>query len=128
MSETAPASRPKRLRRTKAVDYLEKEHGIRLEEKTLANRNAAGLGPRPEYLGTIPYYSTTTLDNWAADAFTSESPVAVTRRKARTANRDPQRADERLPAARDLARREVDPEYRQKERSNVRKNLRTKDE
>jgi hypothetical protein len=49
--------------------------------KTLANRNAAGLEPRPEYLGTIPFYTAEKLDAWAATAFTAESPVAVTRRR-----------------------------------------------
>jgi hypothetical protein len=64
------------------VRHLKEVHGIEFEEKTLANRNAAGLEPLPEYLGTIPYYRVDKLDAWADTAFTSESPVAVTRRKA----------------------------------------------
>jgi hypothetical protein len=84
MSDVTPTSvpRPRRLRRAKAVVYLDEVHGIEIEEKTLANRNAAGLGPKPEYFGTIPFYRTEVLDAWAESAFTSESPVAVTRRKA----------------------------------------------
>jgi hypothetical protein len=85
MSETAPAIRPKRLRRPAAADYLKEVHGIDIEEKTLANRNSAGLGPKPEYLGTLPYYRVDELDAWAETAFTPESPVAVTRRQARAA-------------------------------------------
>jgi hypothetical protein len=50
-------------------------------EKTLANRNARGLGPKPEYFGTIPFYREEVLDEFVATAFTPESPVAVTRRK-----------------------------------------------
>jgi hypothetical protein len=73
----------RRLRRGEAAHYLQEVHGIPLSEKTLANRNAAGLEPRPEYLGTIPFYRPEALDAWAERAFTPESPVAVTRRRAR---------------------------------------------
>jgi hypothetical protein len=72
---------PRRLRRAEAARYLREVHGVPLSEKTLGNRNASGLEPRPEYLGTIPYYRPEALDAWAATAFTQESPVAVTRRK-----------------------------------------------
>jgi hypothetical protein len=64
------------------VRYLKDVHGIDLEEKTLANRNAGGRGPKPEYFGTVPFYRTEVLDDWAETAFTAESPVAETRRKA----------------------------------------------
>jgi hypothetical protein len=81
---TAPAAPPlKRRRRAEAAQYLREVHGIPYTEKTLANRNAAGLRPRPEYLGTIPFYTDPELDDFAATAFTAESPVAVTRRKAK---------------------------------------------
>jgi hypothetical protein len=86
MSETALPTdarpRTRRLRRALAVVYLDEEHGITMTEKTLANRNASGLGPFPEYLGTIPFYLVEVLDAWAEEAFTPESPVAMTRRKA----------------------------------------------
>jgi hypothetical protein len=82
----APAApHQRRRRRQEAAQYLREVHGIPYTEKTLANRNAAGLGPRPEYLGTIPFYTEATLDAFARDAFTAESPVAVTRRKAKEA-------------------------------------------
>jgi hypothetical protein len=71
------------MRRASARTYLKEVHDIDMEEKTLANRNARGLGPRPQYLGTIPYYTAETLDAWAETAFTDASPVAVTRRRAR---------------------------------------------
>ena len=64
-----------------ASRYLREVHGIDLEERTLRNRNAAGLRPKPEYLGTIPFYRIETLDEFAETAFTQESPVAVTRRR-----------------------------------------------
>jgi hypothetical protein len=72
---------PRRLRRAAAADYLQ-ERGIPITEKTLANRNAGGLGPFPEYLGTIPFYRVDVLNAWLESAFTPESPVTVTRRKA----------------------------------------------
>jgi hypothetical protein len=82
MSEKPTISSPKRrLRRLEAARRLNDVHGIPMTPKTLANRNAAGLEPRPEYLGTIPFYSEDKLDAWAATAFTSESPVAATRRR-----------------------------------------------
>jgi hypothetical protein len=43
----------------------------------------SGFDPRPEYLGTIPFYRIETLDAFAETAFTPESPVAVTRRNAK---------------------------------------------
>jgi hypothetical protein len=72
-----------RMRRAKAADYLQGVHGIPFTEATLASRNAAGLDPRPEYLGTTPYYRQEVLDEFAATAFTPESPVTATRRRAR---------------------------------------------
>ena len=72
---------PRRMRRGPACQYLNEVHGIPMGPKTLANRNAAGLGPKPEYLGTIPFYRTEALDAFAATAFTTESPVAATRRR-----------------------------------------------
>jgi hypothetical protein len=71
----------RRLRRPEAAQRLNDVHGIPMTPKTLANRNAAGLEPKPEYLGTIPFYTEEKLDAWAATAFTTESPVAVTRRR-----------------------------------------------
>jgi hypothetical protein len=71
----------RRLRRPAAAQRLNEMHGIPMTSKTLANRNAAGLEPKPEYLGTIPFYTEEKLDAWAATAFTAESPVAVTRRR-----------------------------------------------
>jgi hypothetical protein len=73
----------RRLRRPEAAQRLNDVHGIPMTPKTLANRNAAGLEPKPEYLGTIPFYTEEKLDAWAATAFTAESPVAVTRRVRR---------------------------------------------
>lgn len=72
---------PRRMRRGAACKYLNEVHGIPIEPKTLANRNAAGLDPKPEYLGTIPFYRTEVLDAYAETAFTAESPVTVTRRR-----------------------------------------------
>jgi hypothetical protein len=80
MSETTHPIKRKR-RRSEAASYLQ-AHGIPFTDKTLANRNAAGLRPRPVYLGTIPFYDQNELDDFIAGAFTAESPVAVTRRKA----------------------------------------------
>jgi hypothetical protein len=71
----------RRLRRAAAAKYLNDVHGIPFTEKTLRNRNAAGLEPLPEYLGTIPFYQPARLDAFALTAFTPESPVAVTRRR-----------------------------------------------
>lgn len=101
MSELAPTnvSRPRRLRRAQAADYLREAHGIDIKEKTLANRNASGLGPFPEYLGTIPFYRPEVLDAWADTAFTDESPVTVTRRRASGAEaRDRRERDPPAPA------------------------------
>jgi hypothetical protein len=75
------ATWPRRLRRNQAAQYLKEVHGIGLTPKTLQNRNAAGKDPRPEYLGTIPYYTPTTLDAFAASCFQPESPITVTRRR-----------------------------------------------
>jgi hypothetical protein len=72
-----------RMRRAEAAGYLREAHGVPFTERTLASRNAAGLDPKPEYLGTVPYYRKEVLDEFAAVAFTPESPVAVTRRRAR---------------------------------------------
>jgi hypothetical protein len=72
---------PRRMRRNQAAQYLNEVHGIPIEPKTLANRNAAGQGPKPEYLGTIPFYRPEVLDAYAETAFTVESPVALTRRR-----------------------------------------------
>jgi len=77
------------MRRERARAYLREVHDIDMEVKTLANRNARLLGPRPQYLGTVPYYTRDALDQWAAGAFTSESPVAVTRRRNNDRLRDP---------------------------------------
>ena len=71
---------PPWMRRPRATQYLEVVYGIELHPKTLANRNAAGLGPRPEYLGTVPYYRREVLDEFAQTAFSSESPVTTNRR------------------------------------------------
>jgi hypothetical protein len=81
VSDTPTPSPQQRLRRAVAAAYLNQKHGIPYTEKTLRNRNAAGLGPRPEYLGTIPFYTPQELDDFAATAFTLESPVTVTRRR-----------------------------------------------
>ena len=75
------------MRRAMASSYLRTVHGIDLEERTLRNRNAAGLAPAPEYLGTIPFYRIEVLDGFAETAFTPESPVAVTRRRNAAARR-----------------------------------------
>ena len=72
-----PHPRVKRYRRTAAARYLREVHNIAFEPKTLANRNAAGLPPKPDYLGTVPFYREDVLDAFAETAFTSESPVAV---------------------------------------------------
>ena len=87
MPSIVPAARvwPRRMRRALAVEYLKEVHGFDWEEKTLRNRNAAGHDPRPQYLGTIPYYTPERLDAFAEVAFTDESPVAETRRRARRA-------------------------------------------
>jgi hypothetical protein len=81
MTDTPAPSPQRRLRRAAAAKYLDNVHGIPHTEKTLRNRNAAGLGPKPEYLGTIPFYTVQVLDAYAATAFTPESPVTTTRRK-----------------------------------------------
>jgi hypothetical protein len=71
------------MRRVEAAEYLQGVHGIPFTERTLASRNAAGLDPKPEYLGTVPYYRQGVLDEFAATAFLPESPVTGTRRRAR---------------------------------------------
>lgn len=83
MSDTAPVAVawPRRMRREQAARYLQEVHGIPLEPRTLANRNASGLGPKPEYFGTIPYYRPEVLDQFAVTCFTPESPVTLTRRR-----------------------------------------------
>jgi hypothetical protein len=89
MSDTSAPSPQQRLRRVAAAKYLNDVHGIPYTEKTLRNRNAAGLGPLPEYLGTIPFYAPRRLDDFAATAFTQESPVTATRRRhAEAASRE----------------------------------------
>lgn len=70
--------------------YLDQEHGIEMTVKTLRNRNAAGRDPKPEYLGTIPYYTAEVLDAFAENAFTAESPVTVIRRRRRLAAEEDQ--------------------------------------
>jgi hypothetical protein len=81
MSDTPSPAPQRRLRRAGAAQYLNDVHGIPYTEKTLRNRNAAGLEPLPEYLGTIPFYTPQGLDDFARTAFTPESPVTVTRRR-----------------------------------------------
>jgi hypothetical protein len=71
----------KRYRRPEAARYLREVHDIPFEAKTLANRNAAGLPPKPDYLGTIPFYRQEVLDAFAETAFAEESPVTATRRR-----------------------------------------------
>ena len=90
MSDTPSPAPQRRLRRAGAAQYLNDVHGIPYSEKTLRNRNAAGLEPRPEYLGTIPFYTPQKLDEFAATAFTPESPVTVTRRRHASACRLPE--------------------------------------
>jgi hypothetical protein len=87
VSDTSTPAPQQRLRRAEAAEYLRQKHGIPHTEKTLRNRNAAGLGPKPEYLGTIPFYTPQGLDEYAATAFTPESPVTVTRRRYAEARR-----------------------------------------
>jgi hypothetical protein len=89
MSDASTPSPQKRLRRGAAAEYLNDRHGIPYTEKTLRNRNASGLEPLPEYLGTIPFYTLQRLDNFAATAFTPESPVTVTRRRLAGRGRKP---------------------------------------
>lgn len=74
---------PRRMRRAQAAEYLRDAHGLPVTEKTLSNRCASGLGPRPEYFGSIPFYRREVLDAWAQAAFTPESPVTVLRRRMR---------------------------------------------
>ena len=81
MNDTPTPSPQRRLRRAEAAEYLRRVHGIPYSEKTLRNRNATGLEPRPEYLGTIPFYTPQKLDDFARTAFTPESPVTATRRR-----------------------------------------------
>jgi hypothetical protein len=85
MADTELPHPQRRLRRSEAAEYLRERHGIPFTDKTLQNRNAGGLEPKPEYLGTIPFYRPERLDAFAETAFTSESPVAVTRRRTREA-------------------------------------------
>jgi hypothetical protein len=87
MSDTSISPPQQRLRRAAAAAYLREKHGIPFTEKTLRNRNAAGLGPLPEYLGTLPFYTPERLDDFARTAFTPESPVTVTRRRHAEARR-----------------------------------------
>src|SRR5215472_2133359 len=88
-----------RLRRRAVPQYMREYHGIEMTEKTLRNRNAAGLDPKPEYLGTIPYYRPEVLDAFAESAFTAESPVTVTRRRRQQAEVAGQEDDEDEPDA-----------------------------
>jgi hypothetical protein len=81
MNDTPTPSPQRRLRRAEAAEYLRRVYGIPYSEKTLRNRNATGLEPLPEYLGTIPFYTLERLDTYADTAFTPESPVTVTRRR-----------------------------------------------
>jgi hypothetical protein len=93
------AAWPRRLRRAQAARYLCEVHGIPLEGKTLANRNARGEGPRPIYFGTLPYYERAALDAWAETAFAQESPVTATRRRAAALTQHRTAAPEPPPAA-----------------------------
>jgi hypothetical protein len=86
---------------------LKDVHGIEIQEKTLRNRNAAGLDPKPEYLGTIPFYRPEVLDAFAETAFTPESPVTVTRRRI-AASETARRARCRI-VARDVAQKDSAP-------------------
>src|SRR5215469_9787843 len=56
MTDTPTTAWQRRLRRAEAARYLREIHGVPFGEKPLANRNASGLEPEPEYLGTIPSY------------------------------------------------------------------------
>lgn len=71
---------PFNMRRNQSAEYLKVVHGIPITPKTLANRAAAGKGPKPKYLGTIPYHDQPNLDEFAETVFTDESPVTLARR------------------------------------------------
>jgi hypothetical protein len=82
--DLAPVSSwPRRMRRERATKYLREVHGIEFKPKTLANRNAAGKGPFPEYLGGVPYYTRLVLDEFAETAFTPTSPFTAEKRRLR---------------------------------------------
>jgi hypothetical protein len=98
---------PRRMRRKMATRYLKEVHGIDMAEKTLRNRCAAGLDPRPEYLGTVPFYRPEVLDAFAETAFTPESPVTVTRRRI-AATEAARRAKRRI-IARNVAEKDSAP-------------------
>jgi hypothetical protein len=74
----------KGMRAGEACEYLDKVHGIKHTPKGLANRRAKRLPPLAEYQGATPTYTLQALDDYAAVAFTRESPHrnAWKRRKA----------------------------------------------
>lgn len=84
MSPQGNDARPRRMTTGQAACYLQQEHGLPVEPKTLRNWRATGRrGPTCRYLGTLPLYDTPELDRWAEhDALQEENPTRRTRRLA----------------------------------------------
>jgi len=61
---STPVNRP-RLRRKEVPEYLKDVHGIDIAVTTLNKLASIGGGPVMRYVGRIPLYDKTALDEWA---------------------------------------------------------------
>jgi hypothetical protein len=55
------------------VNYLLKNHGIKLSSKTSRNLRAAGKGPEVHYFGARVYTTPAKVDRWVAERITNET-------------------------------------------------------
>ena len=71
-----PDAWPKRMDTGTAARYLQDEHGLPTEPKTLVNHRAQRKGPVVQYFGAKPLYDRAELDRWAnEDALQPVSPL-----------------------------------------------------
>ncbi len=62
---SAMVSERPRLRRRDVPGYLARKFGIEIAVSTLEKYATVGGGPKMQYMGRIPLYPITALDEWA---------------------------------------------------------------
>jgi hypothetical protein len=72
---------PRRMDTGTSARYLEEEHGLPIEPKTLTNLRAARKGPAVRYFGAKPLYDRVELDRWAEQE--ALQPISPLTRNAR---------------------------------------------
>jgi hypothetical protein len=100
MTQTADAGQPqppkiKRMRRSKAAEYLREQYGLPVTTKTLSNLNSTGRGPKPVYYGSMPLYNLTELDRYGSTICTPENPRTLLLRQRREQMAERQTEEER---------------------------------